>query len=72
MICLLRTQIIVYPEKEGTLSMEDGYETIRISHTTRLEVSTWNKPPNISPANTALFGVSRELQFGVCNHDSQV
>ena len=40
MICLLKTQIIVYPEKEGTLSMEDGYETIRISHTTRLEVLT--------------------------------
>ena len=43
MICLLKTQIIVYPEKKGTLSMEDGYETIPISHTTRLEVLTWNK-----------------------------
>ena len=30
--------------------------------------SLTNKMPDISPAKTGLFGISRELPFGVCNH----
>ena len=31
-----------------------------------------NRLPNIFPAKMGLFGISRELQFTLCNHNSHM